>query len=57
MEDAQTMSSIWQTGMINNHIQADRYILDKDRIMYVFNVRRPTEPLKITFLVCLNPPF
>lgn len=35
-EEAETITSIWQTGMWNSHIHCDRYPLDDNRYIFMF---------------------
>jgi len=35
-EEAEGISSIWQTGLWNTHISADRFSLEDDRVIFVF---------------------
>jgi len=35
-EDTEEITSIWQTGLYNNHIQAERFQLDDDRVLFMF---------------------
>jgi len=35
-EDTETITSIWQTGLYNNHIQAERFQLEDDRVLFMF---------------------
>ncbi|XP_023331826.1 LRP chaperone MESD [Eurytemora carolleeae] len=36
MEETTELSSIWEIGLYNNHIQATRYVIEEDRVMFVF---------------------
>jgi len=35
-EDTETITSIWQTGLYNNHVQAERFQLEDDRVLFMF---------------------
>ncbi len=35
-EETEQISGIWQTGLWNTHIQADRFLLEDDRIIFMF---------------------
>ena len=35
-EEAETITSIWQTGLWNSHIHCDRYPLDENRYIFMF---------------------
>lgn len=35
-EDTEEITSLWQTGLYNNHVQAERFVLEDDRIMFLF---------------------
>jgi len=35
-EEADQLSSVWQVGLQNNHIQAERYAIEDDRVLYMF---------------------
>jgi len=35
-EDTETITSIWQTGLYNNHIQAERFNMENDRVLFMF---------------------
>ena len=39
-EEAEGISSIWQTGLWNTHISADRFSLEDDRVIFVFKVSK-----------------
>ena len=39
-EEAEGISSIWQTGLWNTHISANRFSLEDDRVIFVFKVRK-----------------
>ena len=38
-QEAETITSIWQTGLWNSHIHCDRYPLDDNRFIFMFKVR------------------
>lgn len=35
-EEAQTITKLWQTSLWNNHIQAEQYMIDDDRAIFMF---------------------
>lgn len=35
-EQAEEISKIWQTNLWNNHIQAERYMIDTNRAIFMF---------------------
>jgi len=35
-EDTEEITSLWQTGLYNSHIQSERFVLEDDRIMFLF---------------------
>lgn len=35
-EEAEEISKIWQTSLWNNHIQAERYMIDTNRAIFMF---------------------
>ncbi|XP_036330714.1 LDLR chaperone boca [Rhagoletis pomonella] len=35
-EEADTITKLWQTSLWNNHIQAERYMVDDDRAIFLF---------------------
>merc|ERR1712024_198167 len=35
-EETEEVTSIWQTGLYNNHIQAERFVIEDDRVMFMF---------------------
>jgi len=35
-DETEEVTSIWQTGLWNNHIQAERFVLEDDRVMFMF---------------------
>ncbi|KAI9577605.1 LDLR chaperone boca [Glossina fuscipes] len=35
-EEAETITKLWQSGLWNNHIQAERYMVDDDRAIFLF---------------------
>lgn len=37
-EETEELSSIWQTGLWNSHIQSERFMLEDDRPIYLFKV-------------------
>ena len=38
-DETEEVTSIWQTGLWNNHIQAERFVLEDDRVMFMFKAR------------------
>ncbi len=37
-QETEEMTSIWQTGLWNNHIQVERFQLEDDRVIFMFKV-------------------
>ncbi|KAH8237094.1 hypothetical protein KR038_004233 [Drosophila bunnanda] len=35
-DEAETITKLWQTSLWNNHIQAERYMVDDDRAIFLF---------------------
>merc|ERR1719431_1011683 len=35
-EETEEVSSLWQTGLFNNHVQAERFVIEDDRVMFMF---------------------
>lgn len=35
-EEAESLTKLWQTSLWNNHIQAERYMVDDDRAIFMF---------------------
>lgn len=35
-EEAETITKLWQTSLWNSHIQAERYMVDDDRAIFMF---------------------
>merc|ERR1719228_643102 len=35
-EETEEISSLWQTGLYNNHVQAERFVIEDDRVMFMF---------------------
>merc|ERR1719245_3030261 len=35
-EDTEELTSLWQTGLYNNHVQAERFMIEDDRVMFMF---------------------
>lgn len=35
-EEAEEWTKLWQTSLWNNHIQAERYMIDDDRAIFMF---------------------
>ena len=44
-EETEGITSIWQTGLWNTHISADRFQLEDDRVIFVFKVSDSFLPL------------
>ena len=36
--EAEEVSSIWQTGLWNNHVHVDRFMVEDDRAIFLFKV-------------------
>ena len=36
--EAEEISSIWQTGLWNNHVHVDRFMVEDDRAIFLFKV-------------------
>merc|ERR1711936_380460 len=34
--ETEEISSLWQTGLYNNHVQAERFVIEDDRVMFMF---------------------
>jgi hypothetical protein len=32
------LTSLWQTGLRNNHILADKFLMDDNRVIFMFKV-------------------
>ena len=39
-EETEELTSLWQTGLWNSHIQADRFLLEDDRAIFMFKVKK-----------------
>ncbi len=37
-DETEEITSLWQTGLWNSHIQADRFLLEDDRAIFMFKV-------------------
>ena len=37
-DETEELTSLWQTGLWNSHIQADRFLLEDDRAIFMFKV-------------------
>lgn len=37
--EAEEISSIWQTGLWNNHVHVDRFLIEDDRALFLFKVK------------------
>jgi len=35
-QDTEELTSLWQTGLYNNHVQAERFMIEDDRVMFMF---------------------
>eukprot|EP00092_Neocalanus_flemingeri_P024353 GFUD01026409.1.p1 GENE.GFUD01026409.1~~GFUD01026409.1.p1 ORF type:complete len:214 (-),score=101.37 GFUD01026409.1:169-810(-) len=35
-EETEEITSLWQTGLYNNHVQAERFLIEDDRVMFMF---------------------
>lgn len=35
-DESETITKLWQTSLWNNHIQAERYMVDDDRAIFMF---------------------
>ena len=35
-DETEEISSLWQTGLYNNHVQAERFLIEDDRVMFMF---------------------
>eukprot|EP00092_Neocalanus_flemingeri_P039163 GFUD01042625.1.p1 GENE.GFUD01042625.1~~GFUD01042625.1.p1 ORF type:complete len:220 (-),score=92.83 GFUD01042625.1:107-766(-) len=35
-EETEEVTSLWQTGLYNNHVQAERFLIEDDRVMFMF---------------------
>ena len=35
-EETEEITSLWQTGLYNNHVQAERFVIEDDRVMFMF---------------------
>ena len=40
--EADDLTSLWQTGLRNNHVLADRFLLDDNRAIFMFKVSLAT---------------
>lgn len=36
-DESETITKLWQTSLWNNHIQAERYMIDDDRSIFMFS--------------------
>lgn len=34
--ETEEITSLWQTGLYNNHVQAERFLIEDDRVMFMF---------------------
>ena len=48
-EQTEEVTSLWQTGLWNSHIQADRFLLEDDRAIFMFKVKN--NPIPVHFLM------
>jgi len=37
-QETEDISAIWQTGLWNSHIQCERFLLEDDRVIFMFHV-------------------
>ena len=37
-KEAEEISGIWQTGLWNNHVNVDRFMIEDDRAIFLFKV-------------------
>merc|ERR1711874_359617 len=35
-DETEEITALWQTGLQNNHIQAERFLIEDDRVMFMF---------------------
>jgi hypothetical protein len=35
-QETEEVTSLWQTGLFNNHVQAERFLIEDDRVMFMF---------------------
>jgi len=35
-DETEEISSLWQTGLYNNHVQSERFLIEDDRVMFMF---------------------
>ena len=50
-EETDEISKFWMVGLYNNHIDAQRFIIDDDRIMFNAMVNILISPNKLLFSV------
>jgi hypothetical protein len=36
-EETEEVTSLWQTGLFNNHVNAERFLIEDDRVMFLFH--------------------
>merc|ERR1712179_684070 len=36
-EEVEEITSLWQTGLMNNHVSSDRFQIEDDRVMFLFH--------------------
>ena len=54
-EQTEEVTSLWQTGLWNSHIQADRFLLEDDRAIFMFKVKKTALSRSILFMLWLIP--
>ena len=47
--EADDLTSLWQTGLRNNHVLADRFLLDDNRAIFMFKVSLATSNCSLKF--------
>ena len=57
-KEAEDIAGIWETGLWNNHVHADRFMLGDDTAAYLFKVRINLGPIflliQITLMILLE---
>ena len=52
-EETEEITSIWQTGLWNSHIQADRFLLEDDRAIFMFKVKHISDRIvEFKYFLC-----
>jgi hypothetical protein len=36
-QETEEVTSLWQTGLFNNHVNAERFLIEDDRVMFLFH--------------------